>query len=102
MKAFKLAPPRNSFDNSQAPFQICRMVAVNSTMLPLGTKAPDFRLLEPAAGKTVSRSDFENVSALLVIFMCNHCPFVKDIRSELAKLARDYQARGIAMVGINS
>src|SRR5207302_6699272 len=51
---------------------------------------------------TVSRSDFENASALLVIFMCNHCPFVKHIRSELAKLARDYQARGVAMVGINS
>jgi len=70
-------------------------------MLPLGTKAPDFRLPD-TAGKIVSRTDFEKSAALLVIFMCNHCPYVKHIRSELAKLGRDYVPRGVAMVGISS
>lgn len=77
------------------------MVAVNSTMLPLGTKAPDFRLPD-TNGKTISLSSFSNAPALLVIFMCNHCPFVKHIRAGLAQLARDYQPKGLAMVGINS
>ena len=77
------------------------MVAVNSTMLPLGTKAPDFRLPDPQ-GEMVSLADFKNAPALLVVFMCNHCPYVKHIRDGLAKLARDYVARGVAVVGINS
>jgi peroxiredoxin len=77
------------------------MVAVNSTMLPLGTKAPDFRLPDTTA-KSVSLSDFKGGSALVVVFMCNHCPYVKHIRSGLAQLARDYQAEGVAIVGISS
>ena len=77
------------------------MVAVNSTMLPLGTKAPDFSLPD-TTGKTVALKDFERAPALLVIFMCNHCPYVKHIRSGLAQLARDYAPRGVAIVGINS
>jgi peroxiredoxin len=77
------------------------MVAVNSTMLPLGTKAPDFRLPDPG-GKVVSLADFKNAPALLVVFMCNRCPYVKHIRDGLAKLARDYRPRGVAVVGINS
>ena len=77
------------------------MVAVNSTMLPLGTKAPDFRLPDPR-GKTFSQADFKGASALLVVFMCNHCPYVKHVREGLAKLACDYQPRGVAVVGINS
>ncbi len=70
-------------------------------MLPLGTKAPDFRLPDPS-GKVVSLTDFKSAPALLVIFMCNHCPYVQHIRSGLAKLARDYRSRGVAVVGINS
>jgi peroxiredoxin len=77
------------------------MVAVNSTMLPLGTKAPDFRLPDPG-GKVFSLADFKSAPALLVVFMCNHCPYVKHIREGLARLARDYQARGVAVVGISS
>src|SRR5438552_15888646 len=77
------------------------MVAVNSTMLPLGTRAPDVRLTD-TNGQIVSPGDFKNSPALLVIFMCNHCPYVKQIRSGLAQLARDYQPRGLAMVGISS
>ena len=77
------------------------MVAVNSTMLPLGTRAPDFRLKD-TTGKVVSLGDFKGIPGLVVVFMCNHCPYVKHIRGGLAQLARDYQARGVAAVGINS
>jgi peroxiredoxin len=77
------------------------MVAVNSTMLPLGTKAPDFRLPDPS-GIIVSLADVKSAPALLVIFMCNHCPYVKHLREGLAKLARDYRSRDVAVVGINS
>jgi len=70
-------------------------------MLSLGTSAPDFQLPDPQ-GKTVSLADFRSAPALLVIFMCNHCPYVKHVSAGLAQLARDYQARGAAVVGINS
>jgi peroxiredoxin len=69
-------------------------------MLPLGTVAPDFSLPD-TNGKTVSLSDFKH-RPLLVMFLCNHCPYVKVIRHGLAQLAHDYQARGVAIVGINS
>jgi peroxiredoxin len=97
----KTATNQITIDNDPGPFQILSMVAVNSTMLPLGTKAPDFRLPD-ANGQMVSLPDFAKSRALLVIFMCNHCPYVKHIRSGLAQLARDYVPRGVAMVGISS
>ena len=77
------------------------MVKTVSTMLSLGTTAPDFSLVN-VDGRTVSLADFKDAKALLVVFMCNHCPFVKHIASELARLAIDYQPQGLAMVGINS
>jgi peroxiredoxin len=77
------------------------MVATNSTMLPLGTKAPHFRLPDPS-GVIVSLNDFQGAPALLVIFMCNHCPYVKHIRDGIAKLARDYRPREVAVVGISA
>ncbi len=77
------------------------MVKTLSTMLPLGTSAPDFSLPN-IDGTTVSLSDFDDAPALLVMFICNHCPFVKHIADELAKLGRDYQAKGSAVVAINS
>jgi peroxiredoxin len=92
---------RFQFDKGCVAFHIYFMVAVNSTMLPLGTKAPDFRLPD-TLGKEVSLSDFRNASALLVVFMCNHCPYVKHIRSGLAQLAKDFVSHGVAMVGISS
>jgi len=70
-------------------------------MLPLGTKAPDFRLPD-TSGKTISLADFKAAPALVVVFICNHCPYVKHVREGLAKLARDYQAQQVAMVGISS
>jgi peroxiredoxin len=77
------------------------MVKTASTMLPLGTRAPDFRLPD-TQGKLVSLSDFAEAPALLVVFMCNHCPYVKHVADGLAKLAKEYQQRGAAVVGINS
>ncbi len=77
------------------------MVKTASTMLNLGEKAPDFSLPN-VDGRTVSRDDFGQAPALLVIFMSNHCPFVKHVAEELASLGKDYQARGAAIVGINS
>ena len=70
-------------------------------MLPLGTAAPDFKLPD-TDGKIVSLADFKGQPALLAIFMCNHCPYVKHIRAGLAQLARDYLPRGVAIVGINA
>jgi peroxiredoxin len=77
------------------------MVAVASTMLTLGTKAPDFSLPD-TNGRIITRDSFKGAPALLVIFMCNHCPFVKHVQKTLAKLAAEYQNRGIAIVGINA
>ena len=70
-------------------------------MLPLGTAAPDFKLPD-TSGKTVSLADFKDKPALLVLFICNHCPYVKHIRTGLAQLARDYLPKGAAIVAINS
>ena len=77
------------------------MVKTASTMLPLGTKAPDFSLVN-VDGQTVSLSDFADAPALLVMFMCNHCPFVIHVADELARLGAEYQQRGVAVVGISS
>lgn len=70
-------------------------------MLPLGTPAPDFSLSD-TDGNTVSLADFKDAKALLVIFMCNHCPYVKHVAPELQKLAAEYEAKGVAVVGISS
>ena len=70
-------------------------------MLPLGTAAPDFNLPD-TNGKLVSLADFKDRSVLVVIFMCNHCPYVIHIRPGLAQLARDYTAKNIGVVGVNS
>lgn len=77
------------------------MALTPSTMAALGTSAPDFRLRD-ARGGEVARDDFAAAPALLVMFICNHCPYVKHVRSELARFAKDAQARGVAVVGINS
>ena len=72
-----------------------------STMLPLGTRAPGFRLPD-TDGKIVTLDDFRDAPALLVVFLCNHCPYVKHIRHQLSTLAKDYRDEGVAVVGINS
>jgi peroxiredoxin len=70
-------------------------------MSPLGTQTPDFNLPDPE-GKTIALSDFAEAKALLVMFICNHCPFVKHIAEGLAAIGRDYQPKGVAVVAINS
>jgi peroxiredoxin len=77
------------------------MARTPSTMLPLGTAAPDFRLPD-TEGAMVGLADFKNSKALIVMFICNHCPYVKHVRSELAKLGADYQKKGVGVVAINS
>jgi peroxiredoxin len=77
------------------------MARTHSTMLPLGTPAPPFSLPD-TDGRTVSLDSLSDAPALLVAFICNHCPFVKHIRHGLAELGRDCAARGLAMVAINS
>lgn len=77
------------------------MARTPSTMLPLGTEAPDFRLPD-FAGQMHALGDFRDRSALLVAFICGHCPFVRHIRGEFARYAREYRARGLGVVAINS
>ena len=72
-----------------------------SNMPQLGLPAPDFSLPDPS-GKLYSLNDFSETKALLVIFMCNHCPFVIHLREALSTFASEYQARGMAVVGINA
>lgn len=76
------------------------MVKTPSTMSPLGTSAPDFSLLDPASGGMVSLGDCAEAPALLVMFLSNHCPFVKHIAAELGEFSREYQGKGLAIVGI--
>ena len=77
------------------------MVKTASTMMPLGTTAPDFSLVN-VDGRTVSLADFAEAPALVVMFICNHCPFVKHVADELARFGQEYQARGAAVVAISS
>jgi len=76
-------------------------MAVASNMLPLGTQAPHFALPD-TDGRIVSLDDFSGAPALLVMFICNHCPYVKHVRAELARIGHDYGARGVGIVAISS
>ena len=78
------------------------MARTPSAMVPLGTAAPDFRLVDTVSGKTVSIGDFRGAPALLVMFICNHCPFVKHVLPEIEKVATEYGAKGIGVVAISS
>jgi peroxiredoxin len=77
------------------------MAATESQMLALGTEAPGFTLSDPD-GAQHSLDGSENVDAYLVMFICNHCPFVKHVAAELARIGRDYGSRNVAIYGINS
>ena len=77
------------------------MALTKSQMLPLGTQAPDFNLPD-FTGKRVSLADFKNSPALLVMFICNHCPYVQHVRPTIAKLTSEYAKKGVTSVGINS
>ena len=78
------------------------MALTPSTMLALGTKAPDFSLPEVVSGKTISLKSFSGKEALLVMFICRHCPYVEHVQDELARLGRDYAGKSVGIVAISS
>jgi len=78
------------------------MALTESTMLELGTTAPDFALADVVTGKIVRRDDFLGNKALLVMFICTHCPYVKHIEKDLAKLGKDYAGKSLGIAAISS
>ena len=78
------------------------MARTPSTMVPLGTSAPDFALPDTISGRRVELAGFEGKKALLVIFLCNHCPFVIHVREGLVARGRDYEKRDVAIVAISA
>jgi len=78
------------------------MAAIPSNMMPLGTIAPDFNLLNTITGKKEELSALKSNVATVIMFICNHCPYVKHVQGELVKLANDYQLKAIAFIAINS
>lgn len=78
------------------------MVLTPSTMLPLGTKAPDFSLPDTVSGKTVSLSDFSDKTGLLVMFICRHCPYVQHVKQGLARLGKDCAGKELGIVAISA
>jgi len=77
-------------------------MAATSKMLPLGTEAPDFTLPDTVSGKQFSQGAFADETGLLVMFICNHCPYVQHVRDELARFGKDYQDTGLGIVAISS
>ncbi len=77
------------------------MVRTASTMTPLGTPAPDFTLPD-TYGNLVSLADFKEAKALLIMFICNHCPFVKHVRAEIARIGADCQEKGVGVAAVMS
>ena len=78
------------------------MARTPSTMVALGTMAPDFTLSDTVSGKDLSLEDIKGVVGTVIMFICNHCPFVKHVNAELVKLANDHKSMGIGFVAINS
>lgn len=78
------------------------MTLTKSSMLPLGTTAPDFTLPDTASGKTLSLNELESDKATVVMFICNHCPFVIHVRDELIHIANDYLPKGVSFIAISS
>lgn len=78
------------------------MVLTPSNMLPLGTVAPDFSLLDTVSGETMSVSDLRSDTATVIMFICNHCPYVVHVNEELVRMAHEYGTRGVSFVAISS
>ena len=78
------------------------MAVTPSTMISLGTKAPEFKLPDTVSGKNLSLQDLKSDKATLIMFICNHCPFVKHVNEQLVKLANDYLPKGISFIAISS
>lgn len=78
------------------------MAFTESTMLELGTQAPEFELPDTVSGKNIKLSDIKSDKATVVMFLCNHCPYVIHVNPEIVRLAKEYQAKGVSFVGISS
>ena len=78
------------------------MALTPSTMIPLGSDAPDFTLPDPVGGGMLSLADLKSDTATLIMFICNHCPYVKHVQTGLVELANDYIPKGISFIAINS
>lgn len=78
------------------------MARTPSNMLPLGTKAPQFNLMDTVSDETLHLNDIKGKMGTVIMFICNHCPFVVHVNSEIVQLAKDYQSRGIGFVAISS
>lgn len=78
------------------------MSATSSTMLPIGTSAPDFELPDTVSGKTLSLTELAGEKGTLVMFICNHCPYVKHVNAELVRIAEEYQKQGVSFIAISA
>lgn len=78
------------------------MARTPSNMLALGTKAPDFHLMDTVSGNVMALGDLKGSTGTVIMFICNHCPFVKHVNAELVRVANDYKEKGIAFIAISS
>ena len=78
------------------------MARTPSNMLPLGTKAPEFKLLDTVTGQGMDLQELKGTNGTVIMFICNHCPFVKHVNIQISKLARDYKSKGINCIAISS
>jgi peroxiredoxin len=78
------------------------MAQTPSNMLPLGTKAPDFKLPDTVTGQHISLQELKGAKGTVIMFICNHCPFVKHVNSQISQLAKDYKPKGINCIAISS
>jgi len=77
-------------------------MAETSMMVPLGTPAPHFELIDTVSGKKMTLDELKSDHATVILFICNHCPYVKHVQHELVKLAQDYQPKGVSFIAISS
>jgi len=78
------------------------MALTHSTMIPLGTKAPDFKLLDAVSDSEMNLEQLKSDNATVIMFICNHCPYVKHVQQGLVELANDYVSKGVSFIAINS
>ena len=78
------------------------MSLVESNMLPLGTKAPDFTLPDTVSGKDICLAEMKGKKATLIMFLCNHCPYVIHVNEEIVQIVKDYATKGVGFIGISS